>query len=212
MRGVRAAGLAAVAMLLTACDGGGPAALACKVEVDTPELVADREAAGIADCTEVRTSAGAADLPDVALRCLGGDDSLSLADVEGPAVINFWSTTCGPCREEMPVLQQFHERYGDRVTMLGVNFLDTYPGAAIDFARLKSVTYPSAADACGDLQESDLVLQVLPQFLFVREDGSVEQKAGGIDSLAEIVAMSEDALGIDLSDPGADLDDRPEKP
>jgi len=29
MRGMRAAGLAAVAMLLTACDGGGPAALAC---------------------------------------------------------------------------------------------------------------------------------------------------------------------------------------
>lgn len=206
MRGARAAraarvvGLAAVAVLLTSCDGSGPAALACKVDVDTPDLVGDREAAGIADCTELPTEAGAADLPDISLHCLGSTASLSLADVKGPAIINFWSTTCGPCREEMPVLQQFHERYGDQVPLLGVNFLDTYPGAAIDFARMKGVTYPSAADACGDLQESDLVLQVLPQFVFVRADGSFEQKAGGIDSLAEIVTMAEDNLGVRLTD------------
>lgn len=199
MRGIRAVALAAVAMVLTACDGGGPTALACKVDVDTPDLVSDREAAGIADCTELPTEAGASELPDVALRCLGGTDELSLADVKGPAIINFWSTTCGPCREEMPVLQQFHEQYGDQVPLLGVNFLDTYPGAAIDFARIKGVTYPSAADACGDLQKSDLVLQVLPQFVFVRADGSFEQRAGGIDSLDEIVTMAEDNLGIDLA-------------
>lgn len=199
MRGVRAAALAAVAMVLTACDGGAPTALACKVDVDTPDLVSDREAAGIADCTELPTEAGASDLPDVALHCLGGTDDLSLADVKGPAIINFWSTTCGPCREEMPVLQQFHEQYGDQVPLLGVNFLDTYPGAAIDFARIKGVTYPSAADACGDLQKSDLVLQVLPQFVFVRADGSFEQRAGGIDSLDEIVTMAEDNLGVDLA-------------
>lgn len=201
MRGARAArvvGLAAVAVLLTSCDGGAPA-LACKVDVDTPELVGDREAAGIADCTALPTEAGASELPDIALHCLGSTESMSLADVKGPAIINVWSTTCGPCREEMPVLQQFHEQYGDQVPLLGLNFLDTYPGAAIDFARLKGVTYPSVADACGDLQKSDLVLQVLPQFLFVRADGSFEQKAGGIDSLDEIVTMAEDNLGIELA-------------
>ena len=112
MRGVRAAALAAVAMVLTACDGGAPTALACKVDVDTPDLVGDREAAGIADCTELPTEAGASDLPDISLHCLGSTESMSLADVKGPAIINFWSTTCGPCREEMPVLQQFHEEYG----------------------------------------------------------------------------------------------------
>ncbi|NYI45435.1 thiol-disulfide isomerase/thioredoxin [Nocardioides aromaticivorans] len=208
MRGARAAraarvvGLAAVAVLLTSCDGSGPAALACKVDVDTPDLVSDREAAGIADCTELPTAAGASDLPDISLHCLGSTASMSLADVKGPAIINFWSTTCGPCREEMPVLQQFHEKYGDQVPLLGVNFLDTYPGAAIDFARIKGVTYPSAADPCGDLQESDLVLQVLPQFVFVRADGSFEQRAGGIDSLAEIVTMAEDNLGIELTAAG----------
>jgi thiol-disulfide isomerase/thioredoxin len=199
--GPRSAGVLLAAVLLVGCsDETGPS-LACKVEVDTPELVADREAAGVADCTEVPTQPGAADLPDVELSCLGSTSSMSLADVKGPAVVNFWSTTCGPCRKEMPALQAFHEQYGDEVTLLGVNFLDTYPGAAIDFARLKGVTYPSAADACGDLQETDLALQALPQFLFVKADGSVTQVAGGKDTLDEVVAMTEKQLGIDLAPP-----------
>lgn len=202
MRGVRAAravGLAAIAVLLTSCDGSGPAALACRVDVDTPELVGDREAAGIADCTELATESGASDLPDISLHCLGSTASMSLADVKGPAIINVWATTCGPCREEMPVLQQFHEQYGDQVPLLGLNFLDTYPGAAIDFARIKGVTYPSVADACGDLQGSDLEILGLPQFVFVKADGSFTMKQGGFDALDEIVTVAEDNLGIELA-------------
>ncbi|MBM7518084.1 TlpA disulfide reductase family protein [Nocardioides nitrophenolicus] len=191
--------LVAAGVLLTGCDSVAPAAFACKVDPTTPDLVKDREAAGIADCSALPTEAGATDLPDITLDCLGSTSSISLADVKGPAIVNFWSTTCVPCREEMPVLQQFHEAYGSQVPLLGVNYLDTYPGAAIDFARLKGVTYPSAADTCGDLQESDLILKVLPQFFFVRADGSFEQVAGGIDSLDEVVAMVKQNLGIDLA-------------
>lgn len=204
MRGIlRAGGLAAVTVLLTSCDASAPAALSCKVEVDTPELVADRQAAGIADCTDLRLADGAAQLPNIPLDCLGGTESMSLSQVQGPAIINFWATTCGPCREEMPVLQQFHEQYAEQVTLLGVNFLDTYPGAAIDFARIKGVTYPSAADACGALQGSELQVLGLPQFVFVGADGSIEQAAGGLDSLAEVVAMAEEHLDLDLPAPEA---------
>lgn len=202
-RAGRVLGLVAVVVLLAGCDAGEDAALACKVDVDTPELVADREAAGIADCDSLPTAAGASELPALELRCLGGTTTLALSDVRGPAIVNFWSTTCEPCREEMPVLQEFHEQYGDQVPMLGVNFLDTYPGAAIDFARRTEVTYPSAADACGDLQSSALSLQGLPQFLFVRADGSFEQRSGGIDSLEKVVSLAESALGVDLEDPEA---------
>lgn len=198
-RGAQALAMAAMVVLLTGCDAGEPAALSCKIDVDTAELVSDREAAGIADCTELPTEAGASDLPELELHCLGSTEKMSLSDVKGPAVINFWSTTCGPCRKEMPVLQAFHEQYADQVPLLGVNFLDTYPGAAIDYARLKGVTYPSAADACGDLQETELALQSLPQFLLVRADGTFAQQAGGIDSLAEIVDMVDKHLDIDLT-------------
>jgi thiol-disulfide isomerase/thioredoxin len=205
---VRAAGVLAVAVLLTGCDQAEPA-LECKVEVDTPELQADREAAGIADCGPDRSvsdadngdvdDAPAADLPDLPLPCLGSESTMALSEVRGPAMINFWASNCGPCREELPALQEFHEAYGSQVTVLGVDYLDTYPGAAIDLARQSGVTYPSLADACGDLEDTELVIRGLPQFVFVAEDGSVSQAAGGVDSVDDLVAMVDRHLGIDLT-------------
>lgn len=201
MRRVSAAlgALVAACVLLTGCDSVAPA-LACKVEVDTPELIRDREAAGIPDCDlDVDTSAPGADLPDQTLDCLGGTARMSLADVRGPALINFWASNCGPCREELPVLQEFHEKFGDQVAVIGVDYLETYPGAAIDLARQSGVTYPSLADACGDLAETELAILGLPQFVLVGADGSVQQSAGGVESLDEVIALVDKHLGIDLT-------------
>ncbi|HWJ11237.1 MAG TPA: TlpA disulfide reductase family protein [Nocardioides sp.] len=201
-----AVALLAAGVLLTGCDSVAPS-LACKVDPAADDLVADREAAGIADCDPATWSVGdgeAARLPDLELDCLGGADGAALDQVHGPAVINFWASNCGPCRKEMPALQTFYEDYGDQVTVLGVNFVDTYPGAAIDLARQLGVTYPSLADACGELQETDAQLGIgLPFFLFVAEDGSVSKPhAGGVTSPEEVVALVEQNLGIELAAPG----------
>ncbi len=191
-----AVALLGVAVLLTGCEQDD-AVGACRVDVDTEELRADKAAAAIEDCPE---GGGDADLPDVELACLGGGTPGSLAEVQGPAVINFWASNCGPCVKEMPALAEFDERYGDQVAIIGVDYLETYPAAAIDLARQSDVTYPSYADACGDLQETDLVINGLPQFLFVAEDGSVEQAAGGIDSVDELVELVDKYLDIDLEE------------
>lgn len=202
-RRAAAVALVAAGVLLTGCDSVAPG-FACKVDASSPDLVEDREAAGIADCDPDAWSAGegaAARLPDLELDCLGGEHGAALSQVHGPAVINFWASNCGPCRTEMPALQQFYEAYGDQVTVLGVNWLDTYPGAGIDLARQSGVTYPSLADGCGDLQETDLELGAgLPFFLFVAEDGTVSRPhAGGVESPDEVVALVRENLGIDLT-------------
>ena len=60
--------------------------------------------------------------PDFALPARGGGD-VRLADLKGQVVmINFWATWCGPCRQEMPLLEQIQAKYEPLgFTLLGVN-------------------------------------------------------------------------------------------
>ncbi len=60
--------------------------------------------------------------PDFALPDAAGK-VVSLQDYAGQVLlINFWASWCGPCREEMPLLDQLSQRYGPLgFTMLGIN-------------------------------------------------------------------------------------------
>lgn len=45
-----------------------------------------------------------------------------LSDFRGkPLLLNIWTTWCISCKEETPALQAFHERYGDRITVVGLD-------------------------------------------------------------------------------------------
>ena len=50
-------------------------------------------------------------------------EAVSLSSLKGQVVlINFWATWCGPCRKEMPLLEQIQKKYAPLgFTMLGVN-------------------------------------------------------------------------------------------
>ncbi len=195
-----AVALLAAGVLLTGCDSVAPS-FACKVDVAAKDVVGDREAAGIASCRTIPATGTDAGLPSVDLDCLGEKGSVRLDAIKGPAILNFWASNCGPCRKEMPALQDFYAAHGDQVQVIGVNYLDTYPGAAIDLARQSGVTYPSLADACGDLQKTDAELgKGLPFFLFVSADGTVSRPhVGGVTTADEVVALVREELGIDVT-------------
>ena len=52
-----------------------------------------------------------------------GGQPVSLSALRGQVVlINFWATWCGPCRKEMPLLEQIQKKYAPLgFTMLGIN-------------------------------------------------------------------------------------------
>ena len=194
------AALAVLGLVAAGCSGpDGPKTSPDDIEiaVDTPDLRAQKAEAGIETC---RPGPGGGSLPDLTLPCLGGGPDVNFADLKGPLVINIWWSGCKPCREEMPALQEFYEKHGDVVDVLGVD-VENYPGAGLGFAQEAGATYPQVADPGAFVfDQPDLrVAQVFPQTLVIDADGEVaEKKAIEFASVAEIEDFVENALGISL--------------
>ena len=84
------------------------------------------------------------------LERLGGGEPIGLQSLKGkPAVINFWSTWCVPCKVEHPVLQAGAKRYeADGVQFVGVLYGDE-PTAAQRFLQRTPSVFPTVVDPGG---------------------------------------------------------------
>lgn len=191
-------------LALTACAGdtdvsGGPdpAAFAVDVDVDTPALRALKQDAGVENCEEGTLALPVPDgLPDIVLPCLGGGPDVNLSSLRGPMVVNLWAQWCGPCRDELPYYQKLHERAGDTVSVLGIDYLDTQPRRALELVRETGVTFPLLADPAGQIRVPFRV-RGLPGVLFVDGGGTVVHiEYTVIGSYAQLRGLVSEHLGI----------------
>jgi cytochrome c biogenesis protein CcmG, thiol:disulfide interchange protein DsbE len=89
--------------------------------------------------------------PTIRLRKLSGAGKVDLASFRGQVVVlNYWASWCRPCRQESPLLEEWHERIVKRGgTVLGVNANDVdYKARA--FVRSYSLTYPQLRDSASE--------------------------------------------------------------
>lgn len=65
-------------------------------------------------------------------------NTVQLSDLLGekPVFLNFWASTCPPCKQEMPDIQSLYEQYGDQIQFVLVNV-----GAAMNDTREKAESY-----------------------------------------------------------------------
>ena len=190
---------------LSGCTSSGsedPGLMPTDVDLDTPRLRELKAEVGMEACPQLpardHVDGG---MPALTVPCLGGGRDVDLAALRGPLVVNVWQSFCQPCIEEMPALQEFHERYGDRVGVLGIDYQDTRPEAALELARRTGATYPSVADPGGEINGRDdfPVLRGVPYFVLVDEAGRiVHVEIGGVDEVDEIADMVEQHLAVAL--------------
>jgi thiol-disulfide isomerase/thioredoxin len=116
-----------------------------------------------------------------------------LADFAGrPIVINFWSSTCPPCITEMPAFEQVHQRYGDRVTFVGIDTVDgETPARAL--AAKTGVTYHLGFDPDGAIAKRFGVVN-LPTTVLIGRDGTVMSSNFGQRSGDELTRQIEELL------------------
>ncbi|MBU6337356.1 MAG: TlpA family protein disulfide reductase [Acidobacteria bacterium] len=102
-----------------------------------------------------------------------------------PVIVNVWASWCGPCRLEMPTLQQVSAQRGKEVAFIGVNLKDNVD-AARRFIRSFPVTYPSYEDPDGKIFNY-YGLAGAPSTVFYKPDGTREYvHSGPYRSAAEL--------------------------
>lgn len=127
----------------------------------------------LAGCNPAPKAEGMADLGFI-LKDPDGK-SVRLSDYRGrPLIVNFWFTTCPPCRQETPVFIKLVDKYKDKgFTVLGISVSDT-PEQIKAFAAEFGINYPLfvAADR-DDVMEAYRAIMAYPVSWFVKPDGTV---------------------------------------
>jgi thiol-disulfide isomerase/thioredoxin len=98
---------------------------------------------------------------------------VKLSGLKGQVVmINFWATWCGPCRQEMPLLDSIYKQYKDKnFTLLGVN-VEPDPKLANDWLKKSPVSFPVLYDVKSDVSNLYKV-SGMPSTVFVDKKGNV---------------------------------------
>ena len=111
----------------------------------------------------------------------------TLSEYKGKIVfLNFWATWCGPCRSEMPDIQELYEEYGENtgdVVFLGVanpknaeNIISQNQEGTVseitEFLSENGYTYPTVMDLTGSVFYN-YGIQSFPTTFMITEDGKV---------------------------------------
>jgi len=123
-------------------------------------------------------------LPSVSLDSVDGTKVGTNSLLGRPLLINFWYSTCEPCRREMPALDAAHGRHGERVDFIGVNMYDSAV-AASNFAQRYGITFPVLLDSRGELVAA-LGIALAPTTILVDASGTIVHQASGELSEEEI--------------------------
>ncbi len=124
--------------------------------------------------------------PDFKLPNLDGQ-VVSLGDFRGkPVLLNFWASWCGPCRYEMPFLQEIYQAWsGKGLVVLTVN-LQENPSRVKEFVEEFGLSFPVLLATS---QEVPLAYNIrgIPATFFIDKNGIIQDiKIGAFSSRVEI--------------------------
>jgi thiol-disulfide isomerase/thioredoxin len=84
--------------------------------------------------------------PDLSIQSLNGKGAISKATLSGKiAIVDFWATWCGPCKESFPKLEEIAKANAGTVQVVGISVDDSKDGV-LDWARAQGATFPIGWD------------------------------------------------------------------
>ena len=136
---------------------------------------------GVAGSGAVGAASVSGPAPNFTLKALDGKN-LKLSEMRGNVIlINFWASWCGPCREEMPLLNELHSKYEPLgFTVLGVN-VEEQENSARGFLKNFPVDFPILLDNRNQVSKLYDVV-AMPTSVVVDRDGNMRYLHRGYKS------------------------------
>ena len=129
--------------------------------------------------------------PDFTLSDLAGAP-VTLSKLRGrPVLLDFWASWCGPCRMELPHVQELHTEYADK----GLQIVAVSVDAAVDDAKKAveedKLTFPVlwADPSSAEMQQATAAYGVssIPRLLLIDANGIVQADLTGYHEKAQLV-------------------------
>jgi DsbE subfamily thiol:disulfide oxidoreductase len=118
------------------------------------------------------------------------DEKVSLAQFAGKVVVlNFWATWCGPCREEMPELQRFHQQKDADVVLLGIDIKED-KDTIIQFMKRAGYSYPVVRDTFAQAADT-YQIRAIPTTYVLDKQGIIRYKKVGPVTAAELKQVTD---------------------
>ncbi|MEE4245994.1 MAG: TlpA disulfide reductase family protein [Kangiellaceae bacterium] len=110
--------------------------------------------------------------PDFTLKSMSGEN-VKLSELRGNVVmVNFWASWCGPCRQEMPLLDNFYKKYNKLgFVLLGVN-VEEDSSKAQGYLREVPVTFPILFDNTNSVSKMYDV-DAMPSTVLIDREGNL---------------------------------------
>lgn len=102
-------------------------------------------------------------------------------------LLNFWATWCGPCREEMPSMEQLNRSFGDQgFAVIAINQRED-PALVARFMKTHGLNFTAALDTTGRVAGYYRVYGIPVSYLIDAEGRAIGMKSGPMDWAAPAV-------------------------
>lgn len=183
-------------------QGGSTNVPGLQASVSDDDMANARRQAALQPCPVPAGPAPAGSkLAGVTVPCLadGSQVDLGAATAGTPMLVNIWAHWCGPCRAELPVINEYAQRAGDQVRVLTVQGREgaENPFLSLNLLSEVGVHLPTVVDNESKIAAALGVPRVYPATVLVRADGTVAAVLPTVFDSADEVSQAVDMhLGV----------------
>ena len=138
---------------------------------------------------------------------LGDGGAGSLAPGGEPTLINFWATWCGPCVDELPMIERFWKDHRDSgLDVVGVTKLYDGPDADAEAQRIRDfldrlgVTFPVVIADEDSPSHVAYGVESLPSSVLVDRHGTVIAFGAGVRGTVRLMRLAKERAGASFPD------------